>query len=116
MTVEDPLAAHLLAQIESNVQLLAAQNYLSQADADAILGRLPQHASTESSSRFVAPPASNGVTGAASGHGVAGVTAKASSAMSSLGNKFSKMVTPSKPIVQARALWGYNENNEVRVF
>lgn len=106
MTVDDPLAAHLFSQIEQNVHILASQNYLSQADADEILSRLSQGSSAHQGE-------------------------KTPSAMANLSSKFSKLVTPSggravppppppvsssgPKLQQAKALWGYNENNEVRL-
>lgn len=106
MTVEDPLAAHLFSQIEQNVHVLASQGYLSQADADAILNRLP----------------------GANGHSAA--VAKPPGAMSQLSSKFSNMISPSQekravpppppqshaapPVQYAKAIWGYNENGQVR--
>lgn len=45
MSPQDPQAAallsHVLSQIEDNVNFLASQNYISQADASAILTKLP---------------------------------------------------------------------------
>ncbi|RXW25631.1 hypothetical protein EST38_g200 [Candolleomyces aberdarensis] len=100
MTVEDPLAAHLISQIQQNVELLASQNYISHGDAQEILARLPQGSAT-----------------------------KAPSAMSQISSKFSKLVSPSHSqeahqpravpppppppqrdsAPQAKALWGHNE-------
>ncbi|KJA26351.1 hypothetical protein HYPSUDRAFT_36654 [Hypholoma sublateritium FD-334 SS-4] len=45
MSPQDPqaaaLLAHVVSQIEDNVQFLASQNYITQADASAILTKLP---------------------------------------------------------------------------
>ncbi|KAF5342321.1 hypothetical protein D9611_001492 [Ephemerocybe angulata] len=104
MTVEDPLAAHLFSQIEQNVHILASHNYIAQADADDILARLSQSSGQQA--------------------------AAAPSTMSQLSSKFSKLVSPGqaggravppppRPVAAAaptgqpaKAIWGYNENNE----
>jgi len=82
------LLAHIVSQVESNVQFLAAQNYISQADASAFLAKLP---SSNVSSRLpnmhtgMAPP------------------------------MFTPRTVPAAIPTQsnrARALWAYNENGQ----
>lgn len=87
MSPQDPqaaaLLAHVVSQIEDNVQFLASQNYITQADASVILTKLPN------ANINVAP-----------------------SGISGLANRVSNMVRgPSAPaastLPKAKALWAY---------
>ncbi|PPQ85385.1 hypothetical protein CVT25_006416 [Psilocybe cyanescens] len=96
MSPQDPqtaaLLAHVVSQIEQNVNFLASQNYISQSDASAILTKLPN---------------SNQATNQSSG------------ALSSLANRVSNMgfnrtpapravpAPPSSSLPKAKALWAY---------
>ncbi|KAF9000643.1 SH3 domain-containing protein [Cyathus striatus] len=96
MSPQDPqtaaLVAHVVSQIESNVQFLAEQNYISHADASAILTKLP-NANTATSPNAVSQLA-NRVKSLA-------LPARTPSALRSV---------PAAPSVRARAIWSYNEN------
>lgn len=89
MTARDPqsaaLLAHVVSQVEANVQFLVSQNYISQSDASTFLAKLPNGASPAPSTGFL-------------GKIMPRVTARKSSG---------------PPVVQARALWPYNEGNAV---
>lgn len=89
MSPQDPqaaaLLAHVVSQVEQNVQFLASQNYISQADASAILTKLPN------SNRDVTQ-----IT-----NGVAKMPLATRAAPVAPGVK------------QAKALWPYNENGQV---
>ncbi|RDB29455.1 Protein csh3 [Hypsizygus marmoreus] len=98
MSPQDPqtaaLLAHVVSQVESNVQFLVSQNYISHADASAFLAKLPGN-----------------TTSAGVGVGMGG------GAISSLTSRVKSMVTstptpPVRNVVQARALWAYNENGQ----
>ena len=96
MSPQDPqnaaLVAHIVSQIEQNVNFLAAQNYISNGDASAILSRLPNSNQDEIVSRAadlnigtrnIPPPAM-------------------------------PRPTPAPPTATlSRALWAYNENGQV---
>jgi hypothetical protein len=88
MAPQDPqaaaLLAHVLSQIEDNVNFLASQDYISQADASAILTKLPN--------------ANNN---------------RAPSGISGLASRVANMGTRSTPaapsaLPQAKALWAYS--------
>ena len=87
MSPQDPqnaaLVAHIVAQIEQNVNFLASQNYISNGDASAILTRLPNANQSEIPSTGNRPPAIPRPTPA----------------------------PPTTNL--SRALWAYNENGEV---
>jgi len=87
------LLAHIVSQLETNVQFLVSQNYISRADANAFLAKLPK----------------NGVPQTA--------------ASSNLASRMKNLVTlspsppaaPARPaaqVQQARALWAYNEHGQ----
>jgi hypothetical protein len=96
MSPQDPqnaaLVAHIVSQIEQNVNFLASQNYISDGDASAILTRLPNASQDEMASRAanlnigsrnIPPPAM-------------------------------PRSTPAPPTATlSRALWAYNENGQV---
>lgn len=85
------LVAHIISQVESNVEFLASQNIISQADASTILSKLPNTANNNAN-----------VDNLASRVNSLGVRAPASRPV------------PSAPAAnQARALWAYNENGQV---
>ncbi|KAF9485180.1 hypothetical protein BDN70DRAFT_903259 [Pholiota conissans] len=87
MAPQDPQAAalltHVLSQIEDNVNFLASQNYISQADASAILTKLPNANATRSPG------------------GISGSTSRMANMM---------RPTPAAPsaLPQAKALWAYS--------
>lgn len=89
MSPQDPqaaaLLAHVVSQVEQNVQFLASQNYISQADASAILTKLPNpnHGVTQITNGVAKMPLATRAVPVASG------------------------------IKQAKALWPYNENGQV---
>jgi hypothetical protein len=63
MSPQDPqnaaLVAHIVFQIEQNVNFLASQNYISNGDASAILTRLPnanQNEIASTGNRTIPPP------------------------------------------------------------
>lgn len=102
MSPQDPqtaaLLAHVVSQIEQNVNFLASQNYISQSDASNILTKLPN------------------VNGA---DDVNQLNSRMANLMPT-----PMMPTPSPRVVprapmaapsgsQAKALWAYNENGEV---
>ena len=87
MSPQDPqnaaLVAHIVAQIEQNVNFLASQNYISNGDASAILTRLPNANQSEIPSTGNRPPA------------------------------IPRPTPAPPTITLSRALWAYNENGEV---
>ena len=96
MSPQDPqnaaLVAHIVSQIEQNVNFLASQNYISNGDASAILTRLPNANQNEIASRVanlnvgsrnIPPPA------------------------------MPRSVPTPPTTTLARALWAYNENGQV---
>ena len=99
MSPQDPqnaaLVAHIVSQIEQNVNFLASQNYISNGDASAILTRLPNANQNEIASRVanlnigsrnIPPPAI-------------------------------PRSTPAPPTTTlSRALWAYNENGQVFLY
>jgi len=95
MSPQDPqnaaLVAHIVSQIEQNVNFLASQNYISNGDASAILTRLPNVDQTALASRV---------------------------ANLGIGNRNIPPPSMQRPVptpptsVQSRAMWGYNENGE----
>lgn len=98
MSPQDPenaaLLAHIVSQIEQNVNFLASQNYISNGDASSILTRLPNTKQNEISSRAAnlnigsrnIPPPPPPIPRS----------------------------TPAQPTTTlSRALWAYNENGEV---
>lgn len=80
------LLAHIISQTHSNIDFLLSQNYLSQADASAILAKLPDPNNTQPT--HASPPTRRTVPPVA--------------------------IKPAPRVVQARALWAYNENGQVR--
>ncbi|KAJ7746611.1 SH3 domain-containing protein [Mycena metata] len=79
---EAALLAHVVSQVESNVNFLVSQNYITQADASVFLAKLPS--SGPQATPAPAPYAAR-----------KGAKAPAAPA-----------------VVQARALWSYNENGQ----
>lgn len=96
MSPQDPqnaaLVAHLVSQIEQNVNLLASQNHISNSDASAILTRLPNVSQNDLASRV----ANLGV-----------------------GNRnipppvVPRQVSAPPTAARSRALWAYNEDGQV---
>ena len=89
MSPQDPqaaaLLAHVVSQVEQNVQFLASENYISQADASAILTKLPNP--------------NRGVTQITNGVAKMPLATRA--------------VPVAPGVKQAKALWPYNENGQV---
>ncbi|KAJ7844426.1 SH3 domain-containing protein [Mycena olivaceomarginata] len=77
---EAALLAHVVSQVESNVNFLVSQNYISQADASTFLAKLPGSSAMPAPMPYV-PRQSQRVSAAAA-----------------------------PAIMQARALWPYNED------
>lgn len=93
------LVAHIISQVESNVEFLASQSIISQADASAILSKLPNTANNNADTSIV-----NRLVSSATSLGIH--TPKAATPAS--------RPVPSAPAAnQGRALWAYNENGEV---
>ncbi|KAF8802507.1 SH3-domain-containing protein [Phlegmacium glaucopus] len=100
MSPQDPqnaaLLAHIVSQIEQNVEFLASQNYISNGDASAILTRLPNVDQNSS--------------------GINGLTSRAANL--GIGNRNIPPPVIPRPVpapatgAQSRALWGYNENGQ----
>lgn len=91
------LLAHVVSQMQSNVEFLVSQNYISQVDASAIMARLPSDTS--------APVAS--ITAATQRMGVPAIP---------LAPVAPARMAPPAPVQaqqQARALWAYNEDGRV---
>ena len=86
MSPVDPVLAHVLSQIQGNVDFLVQNDYISQHQAAAISAALPTPNQAPAPTPAPAFPTPAG-----------------------------RPPVPSQPeAVQARATWGYNENNEVR--
>ncbi|KDQ57039.1 hypothetical protein JAAARDRAFT_130934 [Jaapia argillacea MUCL 33604] len=78
------LLAHVVAQVEQNIQFLNSQNYISTVDAQIILSKLPSNSPSENTraATVVPPPiARRGIP-----------------------------VPPGPRVVKATALWAYNED------
>ena len=91
------LLAHVVSQMQSNVDFLVSQNYISQVDASAIMARLPSDAPS--------PVAS--ITAATQRMGVSAIP---------LAPVAPARMAPPAPVQaqqQARALWAYNEDGRV---
>ncbi|KAF4613907.1 hypothetical protein D9613_007853 [Agrocybe pediades] len=90
MAPQDPqaaaLLAHVVSQIEQNVNFLASQNYISQSDASAILTKLPNAQST---------------------CGMAAITSRMSSMMGRAPAAAPRAVPAAPSVPQAKALWAY---------
>ncbi|KAJ6612286.1 SH3-domain-containing protein [Mycena sp. CBHHK59/15] len=84
MSAEAALLAHVVSQVESNVNFLVSQNYISQTDASLFLAKLPNGASSAPRAMPTPSPA--------------------------LRRGMSSSAAPA--VVQARALWPYNENGQ----
>lgn len=96
MSPQDPqnaaLVAHIVSQIEQNVNFLASQNYISDGDASAILTRLPNTNQNELASRV----------------------ANLNVGSRNIPPPPMPRSTPAPPATTLfRALWPYNENGQV---
>lgn len=93
MTGQDPQAAamlaHIVSQVQSNIDFLVSQDYISRFDADQFLGKLPSEATA------------NGVQ----------PMARAPKALAAPARR----PVPAPQAPQGRAIWGYNESNSVRL-
>ncbi|KAJ7914888.1 SH3 domain-containing protein [Mycena leptocephala] len=78
---EAALLAHVVSQVESNVNFLVSQNYISQSDASVFLAKLPSSSAPQSMPAPTPYAPRRGVTSSAA-----------------------------PAVVQARALWPYNED------
>lgn len=94
-TPRDPqataLLAHVVSQMQSNVDFLVSQNYISSSDASTIMSRLP----TDAGVNHIVPRAQAMSVSAPQAPARRGVPA------------------PSRNVQQARALWAYNEHGQV---
>ena len=85
MTRQDPQAAamlnHIVSQVQSNIEFLASQDYISRFDADQFLAKLPSDSTAQAPKASFPTPARRPV--------------------------------PAPQAPQARAIWGYNEDNAV---
>lgn len=101
MAPQDPqtaaLLAHVVSQLEGNVQFLVSQNYISHSDASTFLSKLPN---VNNNSHI--DPVQSVQAPAALRRGVAPPPPPPAAAAPVRG-------------VRAKALWGYNENKEVSV-
>ncbi|KAF5370470.1 hypothetical protein D9615_009757 [Tricholomella constricta] len=88
------LLAHIVSQVESNVNFLVAQNHISRADANTFLAKLPANGNA---------PATTTVT-----------PSLASRVRGMVGAAPTPPAAPPRPATtqQARALWAYNENGQ----
>lgn len=93
------LYKHVLSQMESNVEFLVSQNYISSNDASTILSRLP-NSQNRTYKAFAAAAASPSLP---------------SPTFTSPVLKRAVPAPPPPPayVTQARALWSYNEGAEV---
>jgi len=93
MTGQDPQAAamldHIVSQVQSDIEFLVSQNYISRLDANQFLAKLPSQS------------AANGVQ----------PTARASSFPTPASAHRSVPPPQAPQAVKARAIWGYNEKN-----
>lgn len=93
MTGQDPQAAamlaHIVSQVQSNIDFLVSQDCISRFDADQFLAKLPSKTTA------------NGVQPTARAPKVSAAPARR------------PVPTPQAP--QGRAIWGYNEGNSVRL-
>ncbi|KAH9481730.1 Unconventional myosin-Ie [Psilocybe cubensis] len=103
MSPQDPqtaaLLAHVVSQIEQNVEFLASQNYISQADASAILTKLPN--SNQATNHSAGPIAS--LAGRISNLGI--------NRTPSAARAVPPPPPPSRALPQAKALWAYSSND-----
>ncbi|EIN05024.1 SH3-domain-containing protein [Punctularia strigosozonata HHB-11173 SS5] len=84
---EQALLAHVVAQMESNIEFLVQQNYITAIDASAIRAKLPK---------------TNGAIARASSSGSVPIASTTSTR--------SVPQTPTATVVKAKATWGYNED------
>ncbi|KAF8628008.1 hypothetical protein AX15_004127 [Amanita polypyramis BW_CC] len=89
------MLAHIVSQLQSNVEFLVSQNYISRGDASQFLAKLPSPGATTND---VQP------------------TPRASSLTPTPAAPVRRSVPPVAPqtpqAVYVRAIWGYNEDNE----
>ena len=83
------MLAHIVSQVQSNIDFLVSQDYISRFDADQFLAKLP----SETTANGVQP------------------TARAPKAWAT--PTCHPIPAPQAP--QGRAIWGYNEGNSVRL-
>ncbi|KAF8623707.1 hypothetical protein AX17_007404 [Amanita inopinata Kibby_2008] len=114
MTVQDnrsaAMLAHIISQVQSNVDFLVSQNYISRADASQFLSKLPTSGASNTNTERpasvihhpVQPPTAAFPIPTPVVHAITTPTSSAPT----------RRQVPSAPQVsQARAIWGYNENN-----
>lgn len=88
----EAMLAHIVSQVQSNVEFLVSQNYISRLDANQFLAKLP---STDATTKSVQP---------------ATRAPKASFRKSSPAAPTKFPAPQALQVVQARAVWGYNED------
>ena len=89
------LLTHVVSQMQSNVDFLVSQNYISSSDASAIMSRLPTS------------PRDNQIVSQAQAMSINPSVAP--------GRRGIPPPPPPASRVQARALWPYNEDGHVRI-
>lgn len=108
MTAEDPqvtaMLAHIVSQMQSNVEFLVSQHHISRADANQILAKLP---SVDAGDAVAQPPRSFG--NAATRTPARATFPSPASTPPAPGGR--RQVPAAPQAVQARAIWSYNENN-----
>jgi len=97
------LLAHIVSQVEANVQFLASQNYISHSDASSFLSKLPNLSNNQP----------NNATNAVNTR-FQNLTTTTPTIPVAVSPPAPPRIVPSTPqIQQARALWAYNENGQV---
>lgn len=94
MVDQSALFAHILSQTRDNIQFLAAHNQITQSDAQTIISKLP---SASDASVLALADRTQGLMLAPTSPPPA-----------------PRMAPPSRSNVRARAIWGWNENAQVR--
>lgn len=98
MTVQDPQAAamldHIVSQVQSNIEFLVSQNYISRVEANQFLTKLPSQSTANGLQPTVRAPSFPTPASVAPAH--------------------RSVPGPQTPqAVKARAIWGYNQDNAV---
>ena len=97
------LLAHIVSQLEANVEFLASQNYISHSDASSILSKLPNLSNNNPNAINAITPRFQTLTTTTTPTNPVAVSPPAAP----------RIAPPTPQIQQARALWAYNENGQV---